>query len=116
MLKKYLIKHAWQCFHDILGEIVCFVATPYCSTAPYNYGYVLTSEKDEVFRMSTESKQAKMILHKLIKIGDCQWSHPNTDYLVEIEFNMDAFFDQEIFQENENYKREVLFHTDCDLL
>lgn len=50
--------------------------------------------------MEADCKQAKMKLHKLTKIGDCQWRHPNTDYLVEIEFNMDAFFDQQIFQEN----------------
>ena len=57
-----------------------------------------------------------MILHKLSKCGDHQWTHPNCDFLVEIEFNMDMFFDQEIFQENTNYNRDVLFHTDCDLL
>ena len=116
MLKKYLIKNAWQCTHEILGEIVCFVVTPYIQTAPYTFGYVSSEKNDEVFRMAVDSKQANMILRKLTKIDNNQWSHPNTDYLVEIEFNMDAFFDQEIFQENTNYNRNVLFHTDCDLL
>lgn len=115
MFRKYLIKNAWKCNHEILGNITCFLATPYGNTGPNTRGYTLSPEKDEVFRMEADCKQVKMILHKLTKIGDCQWSHPNTDYLVEIEFNMDAFFDQEIFQEN-NYNRYVLFHTDCDLL
>lgn len=66
--------------------------------------------------MASDSKQAKMILHKLTKLGNSQWTHPDTDYLIEIEFNMDVFFEEEIYQENEQYKRNVLFHTDCDLI
>ena len=116
MFKKYLIKYAWQCTHDVLGEIVCFVATPYTPTSPCANGYVLTANKDEVFRMGADSKTAKMILRKLTNVGNHQWCHPNCNYLVEMEFNMDTFFDQEIFQESSNYNREVLFHTDCDLL
>lgn len=116
MYQKYLIKHAWECTHQLLGDIVCFVASPYGKTSPYSYGYITSPKKDEVFRMASDSKQANMILHKLSKCGDHQWTHPNCDFLVEIEFNMDMFFDQEIFQENTNYNRDVLFHTDCDLL
>ena len=116
MLKRYLIKYAWQGDHEILGDIVCFVATPYSETSPNNFGYVISSGKDEVFRMASDSKQAKMILHKLTKLGNSQWTHPDTDYLIEIEFNMDVFFEEEIYQENEQYKRNVLFHTDCDLI
>ena len=40
-----------------------------------------------------------MILHKLTKLGNSQWTHPDTDYLIEIEFNMDVFFEEEIYQE-----------------
>ncbi len=114
--RKYLIKYAWECYHEILGDITCFIATPYCETSPNNFGYEISSGKDEIFRMSSDSRQAKMILRKLVKCGDRKWCHPDTDYLIEIEFNLDAFFEQEIYQDGEQYKRNVLFHTDCDLI
>ena len=114
--RKYLIKNAWECEHEVLGEITCFIATPYCETSPNSFGYIASPDKDEVFRMASDSKQAKMILRKLSKCGEHQWVHPNADYLIEIEFNMDAFFEEEIYQENQQYNREVLFHTDCDLI
>mgnify|MGYP001333773853 CR=1 FL=1 len=113
--KKYWIKHAWRCNHELLGDVVQFIATPYRKTSPNSYGYSVSSEQDEVFRFSASSCEAKHILHRLAKVGNNLWSQPNETDLVEVVFNMNRFYEEELYQDNDNYKRMVVFHTDVDL-
>lgn len=111
-MQKYLIKFAWKCEHEIYGEIISFVVTPYQETAPCSYGYVLDNTDDEVIRFPSHSSQANSILRRLARIGNNQWSSPSFDF-VEEEFDLDNFEEDYYYQDN--YDRDVLFHTheDC---
>lgn len=75
---------------------------------PNTYGYNLSKELDEVFRFPSDHPAALFILKRLARINSTQWSEPSYD-LVEEEFDLNDFFEELIYQDN--YGREVLFHT-----
>jgi len=111
-MKKYLIKFAWKCNHERFGEIISFVVSPYQETSPNSYGYVLDNTSDEVIRFPSSSLEANSLLRRLAGMGNNQWAAPSFD-LVEKEFDLDEFEEDLYYQDN--YGRNVLFHTheDC---
>lgn len=107
-MNKFKITFAWMCDHQVYGEIISFLVSPKVQVCPNTYGYNLSKELDEVFRFPSDHPDALFILKRLARINSTQWSEPSYD-LVEEEFDLDDFFEESIYQDN--YGREVLFHT-----
>lgn len=113
-MQKYLIKFAWKCNHEVYGDITSFIVTPYQETSPCSWGYVLDKSDDEVIRFPSTSPIAIQLLHKLAPLGNNQWSMPSYGDLIEYEFNLDEYREDYFYQDN--YGRDVVFHThyDCE--
>lgn len=107
-MNKFKITFAWICDHEEYGEIISFLVSPKVLVCPNTYGYNLSKELDEVFRFPSDHPAALFILKRLARINSTQWSEPSYD-LVEEEFDLNDFFEELIYQDN--YGREVLFHT-----
>ena len=113
-MDSYLIKFAWKCRHEQYGDITSFLVTPKQEISPYTLGYTMDETDEEVIRYPSDSLFAKAILSKLAFIGNDQWSAPTFGEIVEFDFDMDDFFDEEFYQDN--YGRDVLFHTHLSLI
>lgn len=111
---KYLIKMAWKSYHPKYGKLISFLVTPYKETTPYNWGYAIDNTYDEVFRLSSNSINEEQILKGLTKVSENQWELQDLSNLVETYFNPNDFFDEGIYQDN--FGRNVLFHTSKELL
>ena len=109
MIQKYLFKFAWKCQHEIYGEIISFVVSPYQETSPCCWGYILDGYVDEVIRFPADSIFAKSILSHMISIGNNQWEMPLHGELIEHEIDLDDYNEERFYQDN--YGREVVFHT-----
>ena len=107
-MNKFKITFAWICDHEEYGEIISFLVSPKILVCPNTYGYKLSKDLDEVFRFPADHHIALSILNRLARINATQWSEPSYD-LVEEEVDLDDFFEESIYQDN--YGREVLFHT-----
>lgn len=112
---KYLVKMAWTSCHPQYGKLISFLVTPYKETTPSSWGYTIDDTYDEVFRLSYSTIiDEEQILKKLTKVSDNQWELQDLSNLVETHFNSNDFFEEEIYQEN--FRRNVLFHTSKELL
>lgn len=67
-----------------------------------------------MFRLSSNSINEEPILKGLTKVSENQWELQDLSNLVETYFNPNDFFDEEIYQDN--FGRNVLFHTSKELL
>lgn len=105
---------AWKSYHPKYGKLISFLVTPYKETTPYNWGYTIDNTYDEVFRLSSNSINEEQILKGLTKVSENQWELQDLSNLVETYFNPNDFFDEEIYQDN--FGRNVLFHTSKELL
>lgn len=105
---------AWKSNHPQYGKLISFLVTPYKEIAPCNWGYTVSNTYDEVFRLNSDSIDEEQILKKLTKVSENQWELQDLSNLVETYFNSNDFFEEEIYQEN--FGRNVLFHTSKELL
>ena len=113
-MEKFLVKFAWKCNHEKYGEIISFLVTPYQETSPFSYGYRMDKSDEEVIRFPSHSIEATQLLRRLAPMGNNQWSMPSYGDFIEQEFDLDDFFEEYIYQDN--YGKEVLFHTHGDCL
>lgn len=113
MTNQFMIKFAWKCNHEDYGEIVSFIVSPKVVTSSYGdyttYGYNMGKDYDEVIRFPAENPRALSIVRKLAIVNSSQWAPPTFGDIIEEEFDLDDFFDEYYFQDN--YGREVIFHT-----
>ena len=114
VMERYLVKYAWKCRHEQYGDITSFLVTPKQEIAPYTLGYTMDETDEEVIRFPSDSMFVDAILSKLSFMGNNQWSAPTFGELVEFDFDMADFFDEEFYQDN--YGRDVLFHTHLSLI
>ena len=109
-----MIKRAWVAQGTIYGSIYMILATPLIKTTEHSYGYSLTSDLDEVFRLPLDDELAQSIIRRLTKTGPVVWI--DGDNLIEESFDLDDYFEERIYQEVEDYNREVIFHTHDSLI
>lgn len=110
MRNNYMIKFAWKCNHKAYGEILSFVITPLIKTTPNSYGYSLTYDLDEIVRYPSNHPEALSLLKRLVKVSSDQWYAISDDYIEEF-FDFEDFDDEYYYQDDDEYKRDVLFHT-----
>ena len=109
-----MIKRAWVGKDAINGPIYLILATPLIKTTVHSYGYSLTNDLDEVFRLPLWDELAQSIIRRLTKIEPVIWI--DGDDLIEESFDLDDFFEERIYQESEDYDRDVIFHTHHSLI
>ena len=109
MTNQFLIKFAWECAHEDYGDILSFIVTPKINTYANVYGYNMSKDYDEVIRFPADHSQALAIVKKLARVNSSQWAPPTFGDIVEEEFDLEDFFEEYYYQDN--YGRDVLFHT-----
>ncbi len=114
MKQKFMIKFAWICDHEDYGEILSFIVSPKINTYGNTYGYNLSKDLDEVVRFPSSHPQATAIISRLARVNSTQWSEPTFGDVIEEEFDLDDFFEEYYYQDN--YGREVTFHTHDDCM
>jgi hypothetical protein len=109
MTNTYMVKLAWQNNHARFGKIISFVVSPKRNTYANVYGYDMSKKYDEVFCLPANSPQALSIISRLSGVGGSKWMPPTYGDIVEIEFDLDDFYEEYCYQDT--YEREVAFHT-----